>query len=65
MDAPQLELDFDSPQASLGRVFSVKTIDMGEFGNKTIVYFVDGTDVRVVTHLDFDAEKVKYFDHLS
>jgi len=65
MAAPQLELDFDAPSASLGRVFAVKTIDMGEFGNKTLLYFVQGDTVRVLSYSEFDSEAVLRFTNQS
>ena len=66
MDAPQLEFDFDDAnEASLGRVVFGKSIDLGSFGNLCLLFVVEGSDVRVLSHLECDEETCRYYNYLS
>ena len=66
MDAPQLELFDDvSNAASVGRVVKTVHTDLGQFGNLIIVVVVDGSNVRVLSHLECADPKIEYYNHLS
>ena len=65
MDAPQLDLFNDAPEASSGKVVISRSIDLGSFGNLCLLIEVDGSTVRAVTHLECNDPKVKYYNYLS
>ena len=66
MDAPQLEFNFVNAQAaSSGRVVFVKEIDLGSFGNLSLLIVVDGSTVKEVTLLECNDPDVKYYNYLS
>jgi len=65
MDAPQLELFDTSPEASSGRVVIGRRIDLGSFGNLTLLIVVDGSTVKGVSCLVCDDPKVEYFNYLT
>ncbi len=66
MDAPQLEFDFvNAPEARSGRVVFAKQIDLGSFGNLSLLFVVDGSTVREVSLLECDDPSVSYYNYLS
>ncbi len=62
MDAPQIEFDFDSNQASPGRIVIARKHDLGSFGNLSHVVVVDGSTVKDVSLLECTDPDVEYFN---